>query len=207
MLLPHERYGNIHHRIDIPNGSAYYPQIIWHLVRYKFVRGFVKPTDKVLDIACGTGYGTRFISDYCKSIIGIDCDEDTIAYAKEIYGGENRFFKVGDILEIDGKYDVIICYETLEHISKEQGVKVMQRFKDCLNPNGVLIISTPKKLPLEERSPNRLESHIYEYTLEDFQGLLNTFFERPIIFSQTDEVITIGNLKAVWTFIGVCFNG
>jgi 2-polyprenyl-3-methyl-5-hydroxy-6-metoxy-1,4-benzoquinol methylase len=206
-LLPHQRYGDIHHRIDIPNGAAYYPQIIWHLMRYKFVRGFVKPTDDVLDIACGTGYGTRLISDYCKSIIGVDNDEETIEYAEKIYGGENRTFKVGEVLEVSGKYDIIICYETIEHISRGDGLKAMQRFKDCLKSNGVLFVSTPKKLPVEECSPNRIESHLYEYDLEEFQALLNKYFERPILFSQTDEIITIGNLKAVWTFIGVCFYG
>ena len=206
-LLSHQRYGNIHHRIDILKGAAYYPQIIWHLMRYKFVRGFVKDTDNILDVACGTGYGTRLISDYCNSIDGVDFDEDTIRYANEIYGGDNRIFRVGNILEVTGTYDIIICFETIEHLSKEDGFKVIQRLKECLKPNGILFISTPKKLPIEECSPNRIESHLFEYTLEDFQELLNKYFERPVLFSQTDEIITIGNLKAVWTYIGVCYNG
>ena len=70
-----------------------------------------------------------------------------------------------------------------------------------------MFISTPKKLPEEELSEGRKEFHVYEYTYDTFKTLLDIFFERPIIFSQTDEVITIGNKKAVWTYIGVCWNG
>jgi len=195
------------HRIDILNGSGYYPQIIWHLMRYKFVKGFIKPTDDILDIACGTGYGTRFLSDYCKTATGIDLDEDTVKYANDIYRGENRSYHQGNILEVTGQYDVIVCYETLEHVSKEDGIKVMQNLKACLKPEGILFISTPKKLPKEELSPNRIESHVFEYTLDDFKDLIYKFYNRPILFSQTDEIITIGNLKAVWTYIAVCWNG
>jgi len=195
------------HRIDIPNASGYYPQVIWHLVRYKFVKGFLKPTDKILDVACGTGYGTRFLSDYCAEATGIELEKDVVEYANEIYGGENRTYKQGNILEVSGKYDIIVCYETIEHISKEEGIKALGCLKECLNPGGILFISTPKKLPEEELSENRIESHVFEYTYEDFNHLLSQFFPRPIMFSQTDEIITIGNLKAVWTYIGVCWNG
>lgn len=195
------------HRIDIPKGVGYYPQIIWHLVRYKFVSGFLKPTDIILDGACGTGYGTRYLSDFCQEIIGIDIDDATIARANELYGGENRTFKKMNVLEATGKYDIIVCYETVEHVSQEEGHRLIQRYKECLKPGGILFVSTPKKLPIEELSSNRIESHEFEYTYEDFKGLLEDFFDRPIIFSQTDEVITIGNLKAVWTYIGVCWNG
>ena len=196
-----------HRGIDIPNGAAYLPHIIYHLVRYKFVTGFVKPTDDILDIACGTGYGTRMLSDYCKSVTGMDINKETVDYATKLYGGENRKYLQGDILEVKGQYDIIVSYETIEHISKEEGLLAIKKLKDCLKPNGILFMSTPKRLPREERSPGRAEFHKHEYDYEDFIALLNGSFERPIIFSQTDEVITIGNYKAVWTYIGVCWNG
>jgi 2-polyprenyl-3-methyl-5-hydroxy-6-metoxy-1,4-benzoquinol methylase len=195
------------HRIDIPDGAGYYPQIIWHLCRYKFVKGFIRQTDEILDGACGTGYGARMLSDYCRSVVGLDLCPEAVARANELYGGENRTFKIRDVLYADGKYDVIVCFETLEHLSREDGVRLMDVYKSCLKPNGILFISTPKKLPVEELSQNRIESHIFEYTFEDFNNLLHQFYDRPIMFSQTDEVISIGNLKACWTYIGVCWNG
>jgi len=193
--------------IDILNGSDCLPHIIYHLVRYKFVKGFLKPTDYVLDIACGTGYGTRMLSDFCRGVTGVDINPDTVAYAYKNYGGANRDFQQGDILNIKGQYDIIVCYETIEHVNKEEGLLAIENLKKCLKPKGLLFISTPKKLPKEELSKGRSECHLYEYTYEDFSALLGNFFERPVIFSQTDEIITIGNYKAVWTYIGVCWNG
>jgi cyclopropane fatty-acyl-phospholipid synthase-like methyltransferase len=146
------------------------------------------------------------LSDYCKKAIGIDINEDTINYANKTYGGENRKYSQGNIIEIKGQYDIITCFETIEHITKEEGFLALKNLKKCLKPNGILFISTPKKLPQEELSPGRAEFHKFEYTYEDFLTLLNDFFARPIIFSQTDEVITIGNYKAVWTYIGLCWN-
>jgi len=196
-----------HRGIDIPNGAGYLPHIIYHLVRYKFVKGFLKPTDDVLDIACGTGYGTRMLSDFCNTATGVDINGDTIDYAIQNYGGDNRKYLQGSILDYEGQYDIIASFETLEHIGEEEGIIAIENLKKCLKPNGILIISTPKKLPLEERSEGRAKYHEYEYSYEDFTSLLNKSFERPIIFSQTDEIISIGNYKAVWTYIGVCYNG
>lgn len=195
------------HGIDILNGAGHLPHIIYHLVRYKFVKGFLKSTDSVLDIACGTGYGARMLSDFCKSVTGVDINHDTVDYATKNYGGENRDFQQGNILTVKGQYDVIVCYETIEHVSKEEGILALENLKKCLKPKGLLFISTPKKLPKEELSRGRAEVHLHEYTYEDFVDLLGVFFERPVIFSQTDEIITIGNYKAVWTYIGVCWNG
>lgn len=196
-----------HMGVDILTGSGYLPHIIYHLVRYKFVKGFLKPTDEVMDIACGTGYGTRMLSDFCKNVTGIDIAPNTVEYAIKNYGGENRSFNQGDILSVKGQYDIIVCFETIEHVTEEEGIRAIENLKKCLKPNGILFISTPKKLPKEELSKGRLEVHKYEYTYEAFQKLLSDSFERPIIFSQTDEIITIGNYKAVWTYIGVCWNG
>lgn len=196
-----------HRGIDIPNGAGYLPHIIYHLVRYKFVTGFLKSTDEILDIACGTGYGTRMLSDFCRHATGVDINPDTVDYAIENYGGANRNFYYEDILKVKGQFDIIVSFETLEHVSKEEGLLAVENLKKCLTPNGILFISTPKKLPKEELSRGRAEFHKYEYTYDNFLGLLNNFFERPIIFSQTDEVITMGNKRAVWTYIGICWNG
>lgn len=196
-----------HRGIDILNGAGYLPHIIYHLVRYKFVKGFLKPTDKILDIACGTGYGTRMLSDFCRRITGIDINSDTIDYAIENYGNKNINYYCEDILKVKGQFDIIVSFETIEHISQEEGSLAIENLKKCLTSNGILFISTPKKLPVEELSSGRLKYHKYEYSYDNFYTLLNKFFNRPIIFSQTDEIISMGNHKAVWTYIGVCWNG
>lgn len=193
-----------HHRLDICTADGHYDQILWHLARYKFAKGFIKPTDSVLDIASGTGYGVRFLSDFCDSIIGGDNDQDTILNASKNYAGENRAFKKMDIKSINGEYDVITCFETIEHISYEDALLALTSMKKCLKKKGVLILSTPKKLPYNIKSINRIESHLKEYSYEEFYSILSKYFIRPIIFTQSDEIISMGNPKICWSFIGVC---
>lgn len=192
-------------RLDIKTADGHFDHVIWHLMRYKFARGFIKSTDFVLDIACGAGYGTRFLSDYCKFIIGADIDEKVLIGASKKYGGENRKFKKMDIKSIEGKYDVITCFETIEHISFEDGLLALSSLRRSLKKGGILILSTPKKLPVNERSQNRLDGHLYEYTYKEIYAILSDHFIRPVIFTQSDEIISIGNTKTCWTFIGVCY--
>jgi len=53
-----------------------------HLSLYNFARKFVLDKE-VLDIGCGTGYGTFFLSNIAKSVIGVDISIDAINRAKE----------------------------------------------------------------------------------------------------------------------------
>lgn len=193
-----------HFRLDFKTAEGHLDQVLWHLARYKFARGFMKPTDSVLDIACGTGYGVRFLSDFCESIVGGDNDEETLLEASKKYGGENREFKKMDIKSTEGAYDIITCFETIEHISYEDGLLALDSMKRSLKEDGLLIISTPKKLLVEKISENRTESHLHEYSYEEFYSTLSIYFTRPMIFTQSDEIISMGNLSTCWTFIGVC---
>ena len=63
-----------------------------HIERYRFARQFV--SDKtVLDIACGTGYGSNLLADSGASRVdGVDISEDVINYAISSYQADNLFF-------------------------------------------------------------------------------------------------------------------
>lgn len=195
----------LHSKLCINAADGHYDHVLWHLARYKFARGFIRSSDSVLDIACGTGYGVRFLSDYCDTIIGGDIDDRTLVEASKKYGGENRDFVNMDIKDIKGEYDIITCFETIEHISLDDALKAFESIKNALKDGGLMIISTPKKIPTDELSLNRLEGHLHEYQYKEFNSILSKYFMRPIIFTQSDEIISMGNPKTCWTFIGVCY--
>src|SRR5438874_12503867 len=65
----------------------------WH--RYAFARGLVAGK-RVLDVACGEGYGSALLCEVAQSVVGIDIDRTTIAHATQTYpGSENLRFAEG----------------------------------------------------------------------------------------------------------------
>ena len=92
-----------------------------HLHRYNIISDLVK--DKiVLDIACGTGYGSHILSQNAKYVYGVDISKETIDYCNENYKQDNLSYMEGSISEIpieDNSIDVIVSFETIEHVTEE----------------------------------------------------------------------------------------
>jgi len=93
-----------------------------HIARYYIARGWVNPTDTVLDAGCCTGYGTKMIGQFAKKVIGIEidkgCIESALAYKNtnpEMH--KNVKFKLGDLGKIEWPdVDVTISIEVAEHV-------------------------------------------------------------------------------------------
>ena len=67
-----------------------------HLKRYEFARPYCVGKH-VLDAGCGVGYGSAFLSEAARSVVGVDVSADAIEYARARYGGRNVEFAVGDL--------------------------------------------------------------------------------------------------------------
>src|SRR4051812_28517968 len=95
-------------------GERFVPGIVgeiahehWH--RYAFARRFVSGR-RVLDVACGEGYGTALLATGASEVIGVDIDESAIAHANQCYQGRgNVRFLPGSAAKLplpDGSVDV-----------------------------------------------------------------------------------------------------
>jgi 2-polyprenyl-3-methyl-5-hydroxy-6-metoxy-1,4-benzoquinol methylase len=167
------------------------PQRIWldHLSRYEFAANKVNERI-VLDIACGTGYGSKLLIDAgAKEVIGIDINRDTINYASDKYRNKGLQFHVGDITKIDYKnnyFDIITCFETIEHVKDSN--KVLVELRRVLKPSGQIIISTPnRKLTSPGKSidePPNNNHHEIEYTTCEFIHMLKKIFRVLELFGQ-----------------------
>lgn len=170
------------------------PERIWldHIARYTFAGRYVK-NNVVLDISCGTGYGSKILCDgRAKKVIGIDISKEAIDFALTKYKINGLEFKVGNIFNIDfpdNYFDVITCFETIEHI--ESPAKALIELQRVLKPQGLLIISSPnRKITSPNKSINEKPNncfHMIEYTTEEFVYLLSSNFvvleyfgQRPI---------------------------
>ena len=164
-----------------------------HEDRYKTITELI--TDKVvLDAACGSGYGSFEISKHAKSIIGIDISEDSVAYAKNNFLAENLNFEVASVTEIpfdDNEFEVVVSFETIEHISENQQVLFLKQIKRVLKEDGILIISTPDKLIYSDKKNYKNEFHIKEFYEKEFYCFLSNFFKNVEFYYQKQEVCNL----------------
>jgi len=108
--------------------------------RYKFASDFIKGSDKVLDIACGDGFGINIIKQYCKQIVGVD---NQLNPKSEETLDEKITIHIMDAMDIDfdNEFDVIISFETIEHLPKPKDF--LLKLRKGLKNEGILILSTP----------------------------------------------------------------
>ena len=96
----------------------------------------------VLDVGCGTGELAFRIAKEGANVKGIDYSERAINIAKKKYSHSNLSYELVDVSKkISGKYDVIVSIGTLEHMDKPY--VMLKKFKNHLNPNGKIIITSP----------------------------------------------------------------
>lgn len=155
-----------------------------HLHRYAFASQYATSLD-VVDIACGEGYGSAWLSQTAKSVIGIDCDNATIAHAQKKYRRENLKFAQGHAENIplpDQSADLAVSFETIEHL--ENHTAMLQELKRILRPGGRLVISTPDRDIYRKISGRLNPFHARELTLEQFRLLLSKHFRHVAVAFQ-----------------------
>ena len=154
----------------------------WH--RYAVAADYAAGKD-VLDIACGTGYGSHMLAAVARSVIAIDIDEATIKKATYDYQKPNLHFKTGNIVSIpcnDHSTDLVTCFETLEHITEHD--RLMGELKRTLRPQGMAIISTPDKKFYSDLPGYQNPFHAKELYRAEFIGLLKKHFQFVHLSSQ-----------------------
>ena len=99
----------------------------------------------MLDIACGSGYGSFIIAKEgnAKEVVAIDLNPDSIRYGNHRFGLSNINRFVGDAQEFiqQESFDIIISFETIEHLPKYE--QFLQNMAKTLSKNGNFFVSTP----------------------------------------------------------------
>ncbi len=154
----------------------------WH--RYLFAKELVKGK-RVLDIACGEGYGSFMMSEVAMSVIGVDIDPQAINHACSHYQRDNLKFMQGDCTKIplqDGCIDYVVSYETLEHHDKHE--EMLREIKRVLAPDGILVISTPDRYEYSDRHGFHNEFHVKELYPDEFEILIGSYFSNQAMLGQ-----------------------
>ncbi|MEO5592918.1 MAG: glycosyltransferase [Chitinophagaceae bacterium] len=166
-----------------------------HLHRYYAVSGLVK-NKAVLDLACGEGYGSAIVAKHAASVAGVDIDEESIKWATEKYAPlhVNLQFSPGSAVAIpfaSQTFDVVISFETIEHLNPAMQEAFMQEIKRVLRSDGILIMSTPDKKNYSDRYKHENTFHIKEFYREEFAAFIKNNFTNAAFFDQGYEVVSV----------------
>lgn len=90
-----------------------------HRCRYEWVARRIGEGDRMFDAGCGTGYGSGILADRAQSVLAIDSDPPTIAFARETWQRDNLRFETGNLhfLDLgDSTFDKVVAFEVVEHL-------------------------------------------------------------------------------------------
>lgn len=159
---------------------------IHHLIRYEWaceVLAEAGDVGAVLDVACGSGYGSYQIAQRFSNakVVGADYDESAIALASDRYSAPNLEFAWGDLQRWDEtlgdrQFDCVVCFDTIEHIEHRE--VMMHSLVEHLSDNGMLLLSTPVR-GVAVLNPG-WEHHKIEYSRTTLYDFLRRYFEEVL---------------------------
>lgn len=144
------------------SGAAY------HVIDEKLPSGL-----EILDIACGSGFGSEYLSRKAKSVLGVDYSQEYVNKTKERYPETDKLkFTVGDINNVlfGNYFDVVISLHTLEHVEEDE--KAIINLWNHVKPGGLLIYEVPIQAEYPLGVPIN-PYHLREYTTTSAYNLYN----------------------------------
>jgi SAM-dependent methyltransferase len=171
-------------------GERFTPEIkgaIWYEHWHRYCAALpVAAGKRVLDAACGEGYGSWLLARTAQSVTGIDIDRDAIAHAARRYGGGSSLRYVPasctQLPFADASFDLVVSFETIEHLAEQEAM--LDEFRRVLTPAGAVIISSPNKDVYSEQSEAENHFHVHELARPELATMLDARFERQTWYGQ-----------------------
>ncbi len=165
-----------------------------HVARYAFAQQFVTGR-AVLDVACGSGYGSAMLAERAAQVFGLDLQEEAIVQARARRPGAGHWLIQGDVLSIPGHdeaFDVVVSFETLEHVADP--ARALAEMRRVLRQDGgLLILSTPNRVIYRDELGNRNPYHVLEPTLDELDAMLRPLFPHyRILGERWNQGVLIG---------------
>lgn len=184
-------------------------RLVFSLSRYKFVSKMLSGKDKVAEVGCGDGFGSRIVLQEVGKLDAYDFDpvfiDDLNARNSEKWPITGR---VHDMLSgpLPETYDALYSLDVMEHIPQESEDTYLRNIRASLNSEGVAIIGMPSLESQTYASPQSKEGHVNCKSGKDFKAALETAFKNVFLFSMNDEVVHTGFTPMAHYLLGLCCN-
>jgi 2-polyprenyl-3-methyl-5-hydroxy-6-metoxy-1,4-benzoquinol methylase len=139
----------------------------------------------VLDVGCGDGrISLEKALDGCE-VVGIDSSAEMIE-AASLYRENFEFEHHPEFEVMNGKnieysddtFDLVVCTETLEHMTEDDMVIVISEIKRVLKPDGIILVTVPNQ---NRVSGTKKYPHLQSFVRDDFHKFfcIDRFFDVP----------------------------
>lgn len=140
-----------------------------HLERYEFAARFA-PGRRILDLACGVGYGSALLLEkgQAREVLGVDVDEGAIRRARDAYSRPGVRFECRSAYEMSTEtpFDMAVSLETIEHLPDPE--RFLTILHGLLAPNAILVGSVPVTPSVDVNI-----HHLHDFTTGSFRRLLS----------------------------------
>jgi ubiquinone/menaquinone biosynthesis C-methylase UbiE len=157
-----------------------------HVYRYEQVVKYLTGNENILDIACGTGYGSYLLSKHVNGkVYGGDIDSKTIAECKNRFTKDNLEYQIMDGTALpfkDNFFDIVVSFETIEHTKDYE--KMLSEFNRTLKPGGKLFLSTPNRLVSSPDGIIKNPFHTQEWNKDELLIIVSSFFKNIEFYGQ-----------------------
>ena len=163
---------------------------IEHLQRYYSVCKLIEGKT-VLDAASGSGYGTSILAEYASRVFGLEISEEAVSFSNKKYSKKNLTYTQGSIDQLpfaNNSLDVVVSFETIEHVEEELQNSFIKEIKRTLKPNGILLMSSPDKHVYSDLRGYKNEFHIKEFYRDEFVDFLSPYFKHIRLYDQFAEL-------------------
>jgi SAM-dependent methyltransferase len=130
---------------------------------------------RILDCACGRGYGSFLLAGGARKVDGVDISADAVAYCREKYKKDNLAFEVMDAAALrfeDRSFDAVVSQDTIEHVQDD--ARFLAEIARVLKDDGIFIVFTPNS-PVHNNRPENI-FHLREYSPASFLELAGRYF-------------------------------
>ena len=170
-------------------------RICFQMSRYKFVAKMLEGKQKVLEVGCADGQGSKIVRQHVGELIAVDSDPVAIERAKALASTRWTIqFRLGDIMNVHvaseeewHSYDAVYSLDVFEHIADD--TRLLGKLSICAP---VCIIGTPSKESQTYASAISKAGHVNCVTKEELRAKCLRRWTHVFMFGMNDEVVHTG---------------